>query len=307
MQPTPQRSEIETAIEDALASFTSDAQAASTALRALQKNNRPLFSRSALSLLGSAEASEGSKMLAGLLAADALVIDLLMKEEQIRLSEAARAATHLKQADPLFDVRMIRKVIQDHRELSDMPAPVGLRLLHLLDESSDCSHLTPHLIQLLRHPHQHIRSKSVLLLGRGNMNLSRTQDFLSSKEDRVRANAVESIWDHPTSGMRAILLKCAQDPSQRVAVNALVGLCRLGDAEAPAKLIHLSKSQNPVARAGAAWGMGQVNAPEVAAVFAPVLESLAADPEEKVRNMARRSQEKVAVLTAPEPAIAESS
>ena len=128
-------------------------------------------------------------------------------------------------------------------------------------------------------------------MGRGNLNLSRTKEYMSSPVPRVRANAVESLWDHEEASIRKALQECSEDPNQRVAVNALVGLCRLGDPEASTRLVAMAKSENPVARAGSAWGMGHVMRPEFLAAFKVELESLAEDPEPKVRDMARRSLE----------------
>jgi hypothetical protein len=53
-----------------------------------------------------------------------------------------------------------------------------------------------------------------------------------------------------------VLQQCVHDPAQRVVINALVGLCRIGDNEAPKRLIALAQSPDAVARAGAAWGKG---------------------------------------------------
>jgi HEAT repeat protein len=186
---------------------------------------------------------------------------------------------------------MIRKVIQDHGEVGLIPPGIALRLLKILDKSSDCSRLTNHLIQFVRHPSQHVRSKGVLLMGRWNVNINRTKEYLLSPVPRVRANAVESIWDHPDAGIRKALQDCSRDSSQRVAVNALVGLSRLGDMEASRRLAGMAKSPDPVARAGAAWGMGHVNRAEMAAEFRAVLELLVADPDSKVADIARRSLE----------------
>ncbi len=263
-------------------------------MRGLQKSDPGSFVRAATLLLGSVEASAGAKVLAGLAAPDPMVIEILLREEQIPLAAAARAATHLVNADPLFDIRLARRVIPDRGEV--IPVPIAMRLLRILDKASDCSRLTSHLIKFVTHQSQHVRSKSVLLVGRGNLSLSRCRQFLSSPEPRVRANAVESLWDHPDAGTHKILMQCSQDPHQRVAVNALVGLCRLGDAKAPAQLVRLALSDNPVARAGAAWGMGQVSRPEVAVDFSAALQTLAADPEQKVQKMARASLEKLTPL-----------
>jgi hypothetical protein len=281
-----------TVLINALAAFAGDPGSSTATMRSLQKSDPGRFVYAAGQLLGSAEKSAGSKVLAGLVASDPLVVDMLLRDQQIPLAAATAAASQIIDADPLFDIRLVKGVIQDSDEV--IPAPLAMRLLRILDQASDCSRLTSYLIKLSSHQSQHVRSKSVLLVGRGNHNISRARKFLSSPEPRVRANAVESLWDRPDPGTLKILVECSQDPHQRVAINALVGLCRLGDSKAPGQLVDLARSENPVARAGAAWGMGQVNRLEVVAEFRAALETLTGDSEQKVQKMARMSVEKLA-------------
>ncbi len=298
----PPKSNIQSAIEEALAAFGDDQTGSTASLRALQKQEPLEFARSAVPLLASEDASPGQKAVAELTATTGPIADVLLLHREIPVPTAAAVIKRLNAVDPLFEIRMIRKVIQDHREVNAIPLPIALRLLKILDKSSDCSRLTNHLIQFVRHPSQHVRSKSVLLMGRGNLNLNRTKEYLLNPVARVRANAVESIWDHPDAGIRGALQECSRDSNQRVAVNALVGLSRLGDVEASRRLAGMAKSADPVARAGAAWGMGHVNRPEMAAEFRAVLGILSGDSESKVRDMARRSLEGLAPVPEPEPA-----
>ncbi len=299
--------DIQTAIEEALAAFGDDQTGSTASLRALQKQDPLEFARSAVPLLAplqvpaAAEASPGQKAVAELVATTGPIADVLLLQREIPVPTAAAVIKRLSAVDPLFEIRMIRKVIQDHREAVAIPLPTAMRLLQILDKASDCSRLTNHLIQFVRHPSQHVRSKSVLLMGRGNLNLNRTKEYLLNPVARVRANAVESIWDHPDAGIRGALQECSRDSNQRVAVNALVGLSRLGDVEAARRLAGMAKSEDPVARAGAAWGMGHVNRPEMVDEFRAVLEILSGDSESKVWDMARRSLEGLAPVPEPEP------
>jgi hypothetical protein len=294
----PPKTSTEAAILEALAAFSADTGGAAT-LRALQKRDPQEFAWASIHVLASGEPSPGLKVVAELVAAAGRIENLLLQAE-VPIPMAAAALKGLSVADPLFEIRMIRKVIHAYGEVGSIPPGVALRLLKILDKTSDCSRLTNHLVQFVRHPSQHVRSKSVLLMGRGNVNLNRTKEYLLSPVPRVRANAVESIWDHPDAAIRKTLEECARDSSQRVAVNALVGLCRLGDMEASRRLAGMAKAEDPVARAGAAWGMGNVNRPEMAAEFKAVLELLARDPDSKVADMARRSLEALAVGQVPD-------
>ncbi len=163
----------------------------------------------------------------------------------------------------------------------------------MLNEVSDSSRITPYLIQFLRHPNSHVRSKAVLMLGKANMNVGRTRQFLASEEPRIRANTIESLWDNPSPEARMVLLQCIHDPAQRVVINALVGLCRLGDKDAPKRLIALSQAPEPVVRAGAAWGMGHASVGKIREEFQGALDALCADPDSKVQAMAKRVLKRV--------------
>jgi HEAT repeat protein len=126
------------------------------------------------------------------------------------------------------------------------------------------------------------------------VNLSRVEAFLNSEDSRTRANAIESLWGQKSTEARNLFLQAANDPDRRVAINGLVGLGKAGGADALPRLTHLLHSEDPIARRGAAWAMGQVGDPE----FAEPLDSLMNDPDEALRAMAVRSRAK---LRKPKP------
>ena len=288
----PQRDDQIAGLIHVLAAFAAHSAGSAAAMRAMQKNDPGRFAHAAVRLLGSAQASHGLKVMAHFVALDGQIIDTLLLNDRIPLSEAVTATRRISEAEPLFPIRMIRKVLEDFTR--GCPAPTALRLLELIDNAtSSYSKLTPFLIRFVQHPSKQVRSKSVLLLGRGNLNLKRTLEFLSSSEARVRANAVESLWDHKDTEAHRILVAWSQDPNSRVVVNALVGLCRMGDPGSLARLIALADSEDPVTRAGAAWGMGQMRPTDLGAEFRAVLDRLAVDLDEKVQKMARSSLEKL--------------
>jgi HEAT repeat protein len=292
-QPESKKEEAGAALKAALADFTANPVGSAAIFKSMQNANGEVFAGAATLLLGLADPSPGVTAIARLAGKDPRVIDLLLLKNQLPLASARLAVRHLTDAEPLFGLQMIRKVLQAFGEGPSIPAPTAMRLLQILDQASDCSRLTPYLIQLLRHPSQHVRSKSVVLLGRGNHNMSRTREFLTSPEARVRANAVESLWGLEEAGVVKLLQEFSGDSHHRVAVNALVGLSRLGDMNASARLVSLASSEDRAVRAAAAWGLGQVSRPEMAAEFTTVLETLTADPDPKVQKMARVSLERL--------------
>jgi HEAT repeat protein len=288
------KEEVGAALKTALADFAADPLGSAAIFKSVQNTNGAVFSDAAMLLLTLAEPSPGVNAIARLAGRDPRVIDLLLLKDHLSLVSARAAVRHLTDAEPLFGLQMFRKVLQAFGgEARSIPAPTAMRMFYLLDQASDWSRFTPYLIQLSRHPSQHVRSKSVVLLGRGNHNMSRTREFLTSPEARMRANAVESLWGHEEISIVKLLQECSGDPHHRVAVAALVGLGRLGDLKASAQLVSLASSDDHIVRAAAAWGLGQVGRPEMAAEFTTILETLTNDPDPKVQKMARTSLERL--------------
>jgi hypothetical protein len=111
----------------------------------------------------------------------------------------------------------------------------------------------------------------------------RVKQFLGSEDGRMRANAIESGMHTPR--VRDLFHEAATDPNRRVAVNALVGLCKAGERDAHSRLIELAGSEDPISRRAAAWAMGQVGDLE----FVATLEARAEDEDKVLRTVATRS------------------
>jgi HEAT repeat protein len=183
---------------------------------------------------------------------------------------------------------MLANAAGDVRAVS---ADTALRVLSLVGAFSDCSRLSTFLVQLMRHPSPQVRSKAALLLGRSNLNLSRIKSFLASDDARLRANVLESMWGYRDPRLVSILWEATKDKHGRVAINALVGLCRMGERDAYDRLKELAGSTEAAVRAGAAWAMGELGETE----FAGPLSELMKDGEENVRSMAAKSLKRLPV------------
>ncbi len=101
------------------------------------------------------------------------------------------------------------------------------------------------------------KSRLAKVMGRGISMHVRLLEFLADANPRVRANAVESIWNAPGEIPRELFLKAAQDPNHRVAANALVGLYLNGDVGALSRLLDMASSPEPLFQAAAVWAMGR--------------------------------------------------
>ena len=81
--------------------------------------------------------------------------------------------------------------------------------------------------------------------------------LLADPEPRVRANAVEALWNLDTEPALDRLAAAARDPHHRVAANGLVGLSLAGDERAVEGLAAMAASDDPAARLAAIWAMGR--------------------------------------------------
>jgi len=225
----------------------------------------------------------GAEYVAGVIQNSNLGVDPLL-DERTPPDTALLLARGLAEAESLTDARLLRKMLENAQGVvAAIPKDTVLRVLWLIEKISDCSRVTPYLMQLARHPSSEVRSKSALPLGRGNLNLMRVKQFLGSEDGRMRANAIESGMHTPR--VRDLFHEAATDPNRRVAVNALVGLCKAGERDAHSRLIELAGSEDPISRRAAAWAMGQVGDLE----FVATLEALAEDEDKVLRTVATRS------------------
>jgi HEAT repeat protein len=284
-------------LEDAVAGFASNPVLSTNSIRQLQASDPRGFVLAAVRMLTTREEkSPGVQYVAGLMFAGNLLLDALIDKRTLGLEAAISLARNLASAEPLLDARLVGKILANAAgDIRAVEVDTALRVLALVDEISDCSRLSSYLVQLMRHPSAHVRSKATLLLGRANLNLSRIKGFLASDDARVRANAVESLWGLRDQQVLGVLREASRDKHGRVAINALVGLCKAGEGEAHDRLKWLAESTDTAMRAGAAWAMGELANPEDAAT----LTKLERDADEKVRKIAARSLKK---LTPPAPA-----
>jgi hypothetical protein len=110
----------------------------------------------------------------------------------------------------------------------------------------------------------------------------------------VRANAVEAFWGVDRPGVKDFLHSAAHDPHLRVAVNALIGLYKLGDPDCLARLRELASRPGVPERASAAWAMGETGDPR----FLPLLRRMHPEPPDKVGRLIRRACERIELARA---------
>ena len=169
----------------------------------------------------------------------------------------------------------------------------GVKASGLLGLLSDCA--PPDalnsrcLAPLLEHSDPRVRSKAVIMVGRVNRNPVWAQKRMGDGDERVRGNAVESLWGADTPLTRQLLEQGARDPNNRVAGNALFGLYRLGETASIPSILEMAQHAAPRSRATAAWVMGETEDPR----FMTALTKLLRDSAPTVRGRALRSMKRV--------------
>ncbi|MGA3028807.1 MAG: HEAT repeat domain-containing protein [Bryobacteraceae bacterium] len=238
--------------------FESDPAAYGTAMRTLFHGNCENFLESALPLLRAPSASMGFQYLLTLLTSSGCAVPLLSDPTLLTVAQAAAVARQLGALDPLFCTKLARALPEEPSGSGDSRlSPLVARLIELIGALQEGRQPLPVAVALLRHPNRHVRSKAALVIGRVRRSYAWVDQRLSDPDPRVRANAVESLWDNSTEGARAIFLAAIADTDNRVAGNAIVGLYRLGDAASIGLAAALGTSPDPRRRATGAWIMGR--------------------------------------------------
>jgi hypothetical protein len=251
-------------------------------IRDALEDNPGKFMREAVTLLKTGLQRTGTQHVLSLLVAADRVFDVLC-DPALEDAEALEVARSAQRVDGAIDVTIARSLAQT---MVTSEGPVGLsqagRLMEILDGISDGIRILPSLVRLLRHTDERVRSKAVLLIGRGKRSTQWVRERLDESDPRVRANAVEALWGVDTVENRQLLRRMLEDRNNRVAGNAMLGLYRLGECSSIAAILKAAAHDAPVFRCTAAWVMGETGDPR----FAGYLAGMMREPNPAVRKRA---------------------
>jgi HEAT repeat protein len=180
-----------------------------------------------------------------LIIADAAIVSV---EEALWL---AREAVPLDSSIPL---RIGRYILEPETVLS---LPAKFRLLEILAELLDGSQSTPLISMLMSRADPRVRSRAAIVLRKHVVHPSCIREQVQSEDGRVRANAIESLWENLTPEHQPVLRKVAVDSNNRARGNALFGLYKLGVEGAKDLILEMAAHPDPAFRNTAAWVMGE--------------------------------------------------
>ncbi len=205
----------------------------------------------------------------------------LIDSQFLAIEEARRASEALRIEDSRFFLNFSRLTL-DETPSQEQYAAVA-RALALLDGLRDYSVLFSWLRGLTACSDERIRSQAVKAFCKLRSNTAVILRQLKAEDGRVRANAIEALWEVQTPEAADIFREALGDRHHRVVVNALIGLYRQNDPSAFERLLEYAWHASELHRAAAVWALGYLEEPK----GVPVLEKVAAeDGSEMVRQKA---------------------
>jgi hypothetical protein len=274
--------------------FDRDAAVSRQLIRDLLDNDRQSFYSSAIDILRSQDDSRGAQHLIALLVANDLLLPALC-DPALSREQAVALARAAVQVDSMADVTLAKRMAESavsggsSVHMADVP-----RLMEILGEISDGTRILPSLMRLLRHSNPHLRSKAVLMIGRGSRSVKWVRKRLAEPDPRVRANAIEALWGVDTEEARGLLHFAMYDKNNRVAGNALIGLYWLGDCTMIPDTLKMASHESSLFRSTAAWVMGETGDPR----FTEVLAGMLREPNTAVRKRAFAALGQIKAATA---------
>jgi len=256
-------------------------------IRRLATEESGCFTEAALKFLEKDGESGAHRYVSALLLGQPDIFDQISDPAKGSLQRAITLLRRMIAIDPSFDVKLARK-LPDRSGANGAEAYEGMqagRTLEILDRVSVGRRLVPVLGHLVRSPDPRLCAQAILFVGRRIQNPVWTERQLMHANDRVRANAIESLWGVTSASAIRLLESLVDDDSHRVAGNSLVGLHVVGVPGVLARLTEMAIHRNPKCRCTAAWAIGRVGD----AIFVPLLNLLVTDRDPGVRSASLRA------------------
>jgi len=248
-------------------------------IRGLLDDDREAFYSNTIEILKTGADSRGAQYLVALLVANDLLLRTLC-DPALTTEQALSLARAAVRVDSAADIKLARRLADCVTGNGTVQSEDIGRLLEILGEISDGTRILPSLMRVMRYSDPHLRSKVVLIVGRGNQSVAWAQKRLTEADHRVRANAVEALWGVDTAAVRSLLHFAAHDHNNRVVSNALIGLYWLGDCSVIPEILKMAVHSSSLFRSSAAWVMGETGDPR----FTETLAGLLKDANDVVRK-----------------------
>jgi hypothetical protein len=254
-------------------------------MRRLLEKDAHGFLQSACRILKVCSERPGVAAMLDLLWSSPVLLGSLIDPSMLPLPTAIALAKRWIAFDPMLDIKLLAIGFPPQDDVEAITDSVGSqRALEIVSKLPPNRHVLQPLAKLLRSPDPTVRSKAALMYARASDNPEWVSKMLADPDVRVRANAVEGLWETKAASAGAVFREAALDPDHRVQVNALLGLHYIGDTtvDVRAGLEKTTGASDPVARAAAAFAMGRI----MDEIYVPALEGLLKDEDQQVRRQA---------------------
>lgn len=181
------------------------------------------------------------------------------------LRQACRVAKIALEEDPEFDKKLKDLVKSGAASETDQI----IRVLAVLESICSPSRLLAHILDL-KQMEGRVKSKLTLMVGRLTRDPQWLRQQLEDESPRVRANAIEGLWDVRAEGLEKLLRAALKDPHHRVAANAALALHKLGDVCAIRSTYAMLRHPDPMFRRAALWAVGQTRDPRFQTAVAEI-------------------------------------
>jgi hypothetical protein len=271
----------------AITEFEKDRLAAST-IRRFAMDAPVFFIQVGMELLLKAPETAGYRYLAMQLVKQPTLFEQITDTWRYSKQQSVTLARRLLSVDPTLDTRLARALPGRNggQGLQTLEGPKAERAIEILDEISEGRRVVPILNHLTDHPDLKISSKAALLIGKRVQNVDWAKRvIMDTRDPRLRANAIESVWGNDTPAVLELFRSCLQDRQNRVVGNSLMGLHLAGDPEVHEIVAKFARDFKAEFRMTAAWTMGKIGDPG----FVESLTALIKDSNPGVRRAALKA------------------
>jgi len=268
--------------------FTANRMGVARAIREMREKDAEGFTAAAVDILRDSPEEAGTKFLLALLLAQPNGHELICDPDLFTPEQSLALVNQAKTLDSQVEVKLA-KILSSGPLNTERLANLATRIMDILDRSADPMTVLPALRQLLQCPNPRVRSKAALLIGRISRNPQWAKLTDPLQDQRVVANAIESLWGLDSPAAKAAFREAANDPRNRVAGNGAIGLYVAGDQHGITALFRLSRHKEASFRATSAWSMGRFGDPR----FMQRLEELTKDPDEMVNRAATKARTRI--------------
>ncbi len=254
-------------------------------MRRLSESEPRSFISSAFRVLKAAPEGSGQVYLRELLWENDGGIACLSEPTLFPLDRAVQLARNWARVEPTLSLKLLQLIFADERQQGGVDIARTRRILEIVGALPPHTGILPLLMKLLRSPDERLHSKATALFCRASKSADWARKKLDEPDPRVRANAVEGLWEMDSRSVISVLQQAALDSDHRVVANALIGMYPLNRDQAGKSMRDMAAHPRALFRAAGAFAMGQTLNPE----FSPPLEAMVKDADAKVRSHALRA------------------